>query len=380
MVPMDATIISYPDTAVSNLLSLTAQRSKYMLPFAGKFRVVDFIVGNAREVDARTIIYSNVNDDLAQYVALHEVDEHKITVVVNEFNSIDFCYRLIRDSDSAYFIIYNGDNPGIIHFAHLIERFVKMKKPAALFKMHFGGKARMAHRILVSNKKALLATLRLALKHEHVSPNIFEMIINMMVNEGLPKLEFSCMYWPLSTVVDYYNYNYEVINNPEFSKRIFDGHIHSKIKLYRYSMLGPFANVVQSFLSDSCYINGEIVNSIIFPGVEIAEGAVIRDSIILPYNKIGSKARIMRTIIDEHTVQPYDEAPLTIGNGCKIGTTEEGMKNSTYPRVLYNSITLIGKDCSIPDAITVGGSCYISPGKTKADFEKRKYIYNGTSV
>ncbi|HOJ28188.1 MAG TPA: hypothetical protein PL059_03875 [Spirochaetota bacterium] len=377
---MDATIISYPDTAVINLLSLTANRSKYMIPFAGKFRVVDFVIGNARELDAQTIIYSNVNDDLTHYVALHGIDESKLKVVVNEFNSIDFCYSLIRDSDSAYFIMYNGDNPGIIDFAHLIERFAKMKKPAALFKMHFEGKARMAHRILVSTKKALLATIRQALKHEHTSPNIFEMIINMMVNEGLPKLEFSCMYWPLGTIVDYYNYNYEVINNPEFSKHVFNGHIHSRIQLYRYSMLGPHAKVVQTFLSDSSYINGEVVNSIIFPGVEIAEGAVIRDSIILPYNKIGAKARIMRSIIDERTVQPFDQTPLTIGNGCKIGTTEEGMKNSDYPKVLYNSITLIGKNCIIPDAITIGGCCYVSPGKTQADFEKRKYIYNGTSV
>ncbi|MGB4270278.1 MAG: hypothetical protein WBK20_14005 [Spirochaetota bacterium] len=377
---LDATIISYPDTAVINLLSLTANRSKYMVPFAGKFRVVDFVIGNARELDAQTIIYSNVNDDLAQYVALHGVDESRLKVVVNEFNSIDFCYSLIRDSDSAYFIIYNGDNPGIINFAHLIERFIKMKKPAALFKMHFEGKARMAHRILVSTKKALLATIRQALKHNHTSPNIFEMIINMMVNEGLPKLEFSCMYWPFNTVVDYYNYNFEVINNPQFSKHVFNGHIHSRIQLYRYSMLGPHAKVVQTFLSDSSYINGEVVNSIIFPGVEIAEGAVIRDSIILPYNKIGAKARIIRSIIDERTIQPFDQTPLTIGNGCKIGTTEEGMKNSDYPKVLYNSITLIGKNCIIPDAITIGGCCYVSPGKAQADFEKRKYIYNGTSV
>ena len=378
--PMDATIISYPDTASINLLSLTANRSKYMVPFAGKFRVVDFVIGNAKELDAQTVIYSNINDDLAQYVALHGIDEKKLKVVVNEFNSIDFFYSLIRDSDSTYFIIYNGDNPGIINFAHLIERFVKLKKPAALFKMHFNNRARMAHRILVSTKKALLATLRQALKHEHTSPNIFEMIINMMVNEGLPKQEFACMYWPFSTVVDYYNYNYEVINKPEFSKHVFNGHIHSKIQLYRYSMLGPHAKVVHTFLSDSSYINGEVVNSIIFPGVDIAEGAVIRDSIILPYNKIGSKARIMRSIIDERTVQPFDQTPLTIGNGCKIGTTEEGMKNSDYPKVLFNSITLIGKNCIIPDAITVGGCCYISPGKTPADFEKRKYIYNGTSV
>jgi len=56
------------------------------------------------------------------------------------------------------------------------------------------------------------------------------------------------------------------------------------------------------------------------------------------------------------------------------------MKNSDYPRVLYNSITLIGKNCIIPDGITVGGACYIASGRAQQDFAKRKYIYNGTSV
>ena len=377
---MDATIISYPDTSVVQLLSLTENRSKYMLPFAGKFRVVDFVIGNAKEVDAHTIIYSNVNDDLADYVKLHGIDESRIRVVVDNFNSVDFFYSIIRDSDSAYFIIYNGDNPGIINFSHLIERFISMKKPSVLYKMHFEEKARMAHRILVTTKKALLDTIRKALKHDHSAPNIFEMIINMMVNIGLAKGEFSCMYWPFNTIVDYYNHNFDVINNADYSKHVFDGHINAKLELYRYSMLGPDARISRSFLSDSTYINGEVVNSIIFPGVEIGKDAVVRDSIILPYNKIGSKARIMRTIIDERTVEPFSADIINIGNNCKIGTTEIGMKNSDYPRVLYNSITLIGKNCIIPDGITVGGACYIASGKTQQDFAKQKYIYNGTSV
>lgn len=377
---MDATIISYPDSAVVNLLSLAQNRSKYMLPFAGRFRVVDFIIGNAKEVDAQTIIYSNINDDLAEYVKLHAVDEARLKVVVDDYNSIDFCYSLIRDSGSAYFIIYNGDNPGIIHFENLLEQFIKLKKPSALFKMHFEERARMAHRILVTTKKALLDAMKQALKRGHSAPNIFEMIINLMVNEGTAKSQFPCMYWPLHTIVDYYNYNFHVIDNPEYSKLVFNGRIRSKIQLYRHSMLGLHARVHQSFLSDSSYVNGEVHNSILFPGVEIAEGAVVRNSIILPYNKIGSKARITQTIVDERTVSPFDESLLTIGNGCKIGTAEDGMKNSDYPKVLYNSITLIGKNCTIPGSIAVGGACYISQNRQEADFAKRKYIYNGTSV
>ena len=65
----DVTIISYPSTEQYQLLSLAEGRSRYMLPFCGKFRVVDFILGNARQSGARrTIIYSDVEDDLTGYV------------------------------------------------------------------------------------------------------------------------------------------------------------------------------------------------------------------------------------------------------------------------------------------------------------------------
>lgn len=351
-----------------------------MIPFAGKFRVVDFLISNALNSNAHTIIYSNLNDDLPHYIEQFAIDTSQLKVVIDNFNSIDFCYSLIRDTDSAYFIIYNGDNPGIINFDHLLERFIKTKKQAILYKMHFGQKARMAHRILVTTKKTLLATIRTAMKQQHQSPNIFEMIINMMINDRIIKNEFSCLYWPFTTIVDYYTYNFEAINNPDYSKHIFGGQLYSKIQLYRYSMLGPCAKVVSSFLSDSCYINAEVVNSIIFPGVEIGEGSIVRDSILLPYTKIGAKVQIRRAIIDERMANPFDPEPLNIDNGCKIGTGEEQLKNADYPKELYNGITLIGKDCQLPSGITVGSACYIQSGCNEAFFAKKRYIYNGTTV
>lgn len=38
----NVTIISYPGPKDNSLLSLTDTRSRYMLPFGGRFRVIDF--------------------------------------------------------------------------------------------------------------------------------------------------------------------------------------------------------------------------------------------------------------------------------------------------------------------------------------------------
>jgi glucose-1-phosphate adenylyltransferase len=44
-----------------------------------------------------------------------------------------------------------------------------------------------------------------------------------------------------------------------------------------------------------------VENSIIYPGVVIEEKAVIRDSIVLPFVRIGQGARITRCVVDEST-------------------------------------------------------------------------------
>ena len=65
----DFTIISYPASKDNTLLSLTESRSRYMLPFGGKFRVVDFTLRNSFSSGARsTIIYNNFEDGLEDYV------------------------------------------------------------------------------------------------------------------------------------------------------------------------------------------------------------------------------------------------------------------------------------------------------------------------
>lgn len=380
----DITIISYPGSDSNSLLSLSGSRSKYMLPFGGKFRVVDFTISNSISSGARkTILYNNYRDDLETYVENYGPFEGMrfppIKVVSREYSNIWFCYNLIRNCNTDYYAIYNGDNPSIIDFSTLIKNFRSKRRKSVLYKIRFNRKATMAYTILVTDRKRILDAINSAIDEGRESPNIFEMIINIMLNRGIRVDVFRGRYWPLKNIPDYYYSNIEILRNPElFSFLHKESSIETKIQTSGIARVGMNARIVNSFIFDSCEINGEVSNSIVFPGVSIGERTVIRDSIILPNARIGSHSNIAKTVIDENLNE--DLQHLNVGNNCRIGSDDDQIKNSDFPKSIFKSITLIGKNCDIPDGSAIGGACYVSSGLGREYFFKRKYLNDGLSL
>jgi glucose-1-phosphate adenylyltransferase len=245
----------------------------------------------------------------------------------------------------------------------------------------------MAHTILVTGQKYLLSIIKSAIKSKQSSPNIFEMIINTMINNGIKNESINAFYWPMKTVPDYYNINMEILKNYNISSLIYHkSPIKSFITEKGQAVIGVNAKIANSIISDNCRIYGTVMNSIIFPGVEIGENTHVKDSIILPNAIIGSGSYITKTIIDERTDIKIENDTTdsavkfpNIGNKCYIGTSDGQMKNNEFSS-LNGSLTLIGKNCRIPNEAKVGGACYIASGKGESYFQKNKHLYNGLSI
>lgn len=395
----DFTIISYPGTKDNSLLSLSEERSRYMIPFGGRFRVVDFTLRNSFSSGARsTIIYNNFDDTLEDYVKLYgPFDDSKfppIKVVSRDYSDISHCYQIIMESNTEYYIIYNGDIPSIIDFNDIIKRFKKSGDKAILYRININGKPSMSNRILAATQEYLLDVVNQAIEEQRNSPNIFEMIINIMLNSGIKKKSADAMLWHMQSVNDYYDLNWQILKDRELFDMLYSEKvIRSMITAEGYAHLGKHAKVSGSFISDFCHINGTVQNSIIYPAAEIHEGAVVKNSIILPFVKIGPEARITGAVVDERTdltIQPAEgDTEITeikktkymnIGRGCRIGSEEPFIKNSAHPRRLHSSITLIGKDCRLPDQIRIGGGCYVASGATAEKFGMKKVLNDGDSI
>lgn len=119
-------------------------------------------------------------------------------------------------------------------------------------------------------------------------------------------------YWKdVGTVESFWEANMDLLNEePELDL------YNPKWKVYSVNAarpphyIGSTAKITRSLVSEGCSILGEVENSVIFPGVHIAEGAQIKDSIIMPYVTIGAHAQVQRTIVGRKSI---------VGIGAVIG-------------------------------------------------------------
>ena len=80
-----------------------------------------------------------------------------------------------------------------------------------------------------------------------------------------------------------------------------------------------------SLIADGCKIDGEVENCILFRGVQIEEGAVVKNSIIMQDSYISANAKLNCVIVDKDVVvKPARELsgaetyPLYIGKDTTV--------------------------------------------------------------
>ncbi len=100
-----------------------------------------------------------------------------------------------------------------------------------------------------------------------------------------------------------------------------------------------------SLISEGCKIHGEVERSILGPGVVVEAGAKLCDSIIMEDTHILAGSVVQRAIIDKRTV---------IGKNNRIGGEPGGLPNVERPDVLSSGLTLIAKECTVPDGFRIG--------------------------
>jgi len=129
--------------------------------------------------------------------------------------------------------------------------------------------------------------------------------------------------------------------------------------------------VKRSMISAGCVIEGEVINSVLSPGVKVGRGCRITDSIILHDCIVEEGATVDLTIMDKR---------VKIGKGAIIGTGEnKKVPNTKYPDHLYTGISLVGKEADIPAETIIGRNCIINPWRKQKDFTA-KVLQDGETL
>ena len=117
--------------------------------------------------------------------------------------------------------------------------------------------------------------------------------------------------------------------------------------------------VEQSLIANGCRIAGRVVRSVLFPGVTVTQGAAITDSIVMHDAHVGRGAVLDRAIIDKE---------VTIGEGARVGHGDATTPNQACPDHLSSGLLVVGKGARVPEGVSVGRNARIGAHVTERGF------------
>jgi glucose-1-phosphate adenylyltransferase len=121
----------------------------------------------------------------------------------------------------------------------------------------------------------------------------------------------------------------------------------------------PGAAVSNSLIADGCAIQGRVESSVLSPGVRVGDGAVVRNSIVFSDCEIGSGAVVDRAILDKNVV---------VGESAYVGFGRDWLPGRSRLGGLNSGITLVGKNTHLPAGLHVGCNCTVGSDLTEDDF------------
>lgn len=168
-------------------------------------------------------------------------------------------------------------------------------------------------------------------------------------------------YWvDVGTIQSYWETNLALLSpNPPLNLYDADWVIHTQSYERPPVRVGLQGRIASSMISNGCVVRGRIEHSVLSPGVFVSPEAIIRDSIVMNDSWIGPGAILDRVIVDKEVV---------IGAGAQIGFGEDGTPNSAEPDRINTGISVIGKAAHIPPEMSIGRNVVVRPKANEAAF------------
>ncbi|MBP2651602.1 MAG: glucose-phosphate adenylyltransferase [Firmicutes bacterium] len=162
-------------------------------------------------------------------------------------------------------------------------------------------------------------------------------VIPLMFKNGQKMMAYSFAgYWKdVGTLESLWQANMDLLSDkPKLDLYERDWPIYSVNPQAAPQLISAEAKLNKSLVSLGCMVLGEVENSVLFSGIYVGAGAVVKDSVILPGTKICSGAVVERAIVGQQAV---------IGAGCHIGDRKK------------SEITVVAEKTIVPENSVVAG-------------------------
>jgi len=180
-------------------------------------------------------------------------------------------------------------------------------------------------------------------------------------------------YWQdVGTVEGYWQAHMELLeDHPALDLYDRDWVIHTRSEERAPARIGSTANVHRSLISHGCQIAGTVERSVLSPGVRVDPGAVVRDSVIMFDCVVRAGAVVDHAIIDKE---------VSIGPNAVVGMGANDRPNTLEPERLDSGITIVGKRAVIPAGVRIGRNVRIDEEVRASDFGSSRSVRTGGTV
>jgi glucose-1-phosphate adenylyltransferase len=370
---------------------LCQMRPKPTLPFAGRFRVIDFSLSNC--------IYSQINQIalLTDYQRSYMADYVRFWNTVNGKavhtweprtgsykGTADAVYQnldYIRKNSGERVLILAGDHVYRMDYRKMLDFHEKSGADVTVGVLEVpfeqahrfgtvttGEDGRISQFVEKSDMpQSNLASMGIYIFNKDIlkesltedaaiaaSPHDFGYAIlpRIVGQDRVFAYKFKGYWQDIGTIQSYYEANMAIINNQQgfnLSPRL---PVMSRDSGLSAPCIGKEARVNNSLISPGCIVRGRVENSVLSPGVWVDEHAEVRNSIIMEGSFIGRHSVVDRCVVDEK---------VRINDYCYLGYGSDRLSGEC-------DITILGKSVNVPPRTAIGRNCRIAPDSGPSDF------------
>jgi glucose-1-phosphate adenylyltransferase len=384
--------------AGSRLSVLTQKRTKPAVPFAGKYRIIDFTLSNC----ANSGIFNvgvctqyrprSLNDHirsgrpwdldratggvtlLQPYVGPREADWYQGTADA-VYQNLDFIRHyhpdvvLVLAGDHVYKMDY--DVLVAFHLDHSADLTIATVRVAPEEAPRFGIlETDGEYQVLGFEEKPTQPQGTLASMGVYAfNADVLEEVLTDDQTRARPRHDFGGDiipqmagayriyafpyrgYWvDVGTIEAYWQAHMDLlVDEPRLDLRDREWVIHTRSEERPPVSIHSEATVTRSLITDGCVIEGTVEHSVLSPGVVVRPGALVRHSIVMTDALVGENAVVNYAILDKR---------VRVGAGARISGGDERVPS--IPAGQHGGLTVVGKNTPIPAHTCIGHDCTIA--------------------
>ncbi|MGM7682253.1 glucose-1-phosphate adenylyltransferase [Cytobacillus sp. Hm23] len=331
----------------SRLRSLTKEIAKPAVPFGGKYRIIDFALSNCTNsgIDTVGILTQYQPLELHDYIGIGSawdldrknggvtllppyIAEAGMKWYTGTSSAIYQNINYIKQYNPEYVLILSGDHIYKMDYAYMLDYHIQKQADVSISVIEVPWEEASRFGIMntdesmnitdfeekPANPKNNLASMGIYIFNTSILLDVLERdelnpesthdfgkdIIPLLLDEQkkLTAYPFQGYWKDVGTVNSLWEANMDLLHN-DTDLNIYDHswRIYSVNPNHPPQYIAPTGDIRESIVCEGCIVEGEIDQSVLFQGVHIMEGAVVKNAVIMPGATIGKNAYIDNAII-----------------------------------------------------------------------------------